>query len=179
MTHGRGGKVTQCIVIRTLSLHPAESEALGRQAAVEAVGPRAPRSAQLLVLLDIEPDVCISGIELERCQPERGEMPRLVDLDHGSRRLVHQLDREQQVLARRLEHRDVAVEAGVDRAEVLDRGGDRPDESRIAPRFRHSLEPDVALLAQPVERRTASTIPSSAAARAKANGTSSGATGGW
>ncbi len=101
----------------------------------------------------VEPDVRISGIELERCQPERGEVRRLVDLDHGSRRLVHQLDGKQQVLSRRVEHRDVALEAGVDRAESIDRRGHRPDERRIAPRLRDSLEPHVALFAQPVERR--------------------------
>ena len=148
MTHRRSRQVAQRIVIRPFPLHAAESEALGGQPAFEAVGPRAPGAAQLLVLLEVEPDVRISGIELERCQPERGEVSGLVDLDQGSRRLVHQIDREQQVLSRRVEDRDVAVEAGVDRAELLDRRGDRPDERRIAPRLRDSLEPHVALFAQ-------------------------------
>ena len=98
------------------------------------------------------PTAAVGRIELEGGQAERGEVRRLVDLDHGSGRLVHELDREQQVLARRVQDRDVAAEAGVDRRERLERRRHRPDERRIAPRLRDAFEPDVALLAQPVER---------------------------
>ena len=100
MAHGRSGEVTQRIVVRALPLHPAESKALGGEAVLERVGPRAPGAAQLLVLVEVEPQGYIGGIELEGGQTERGEVRRLVDLDQGSCRLVHEVDREQQVLAR-------------------------------------------------------------------------------
>ena len=79
-------------------------------------------------------------------------MRRPVDLDHRAGRRVHEIDGEQQVLARRVQHRDVALEPGVDRAEHLERRRHRRDERRVAPGLRDALEPDVALLAQPVER---------------------------
>ena len=132
VAHGRGGEVTQRIVVGPFPLHAAESEALGGQAALEAVGPGAPGAAQLLVLVEVEPHGRIGGIELEGGQPERGEVRRLVDLDQGSCRRVHQIDGEQQVLARRVEDRDVALEASVDRVELLERRGHRPDERRVA-----------------------------------------------
>ena len=47
---------------------------------------------------------------------------------------------------------DVALEPGVDRREHLERRGHRRHEGRVAPRLGDPLEPDVALLAQPVER---------------------------
>ena len=153
VAHGRSGEVTQRIVVRALPLHAAESEALGGEAVLERVGPRAPGAAQLLVLVEVEPHGYIGGIKLEGGQTERGEVRRLVDLDQGSCRLVHEVDREQQVLARGVQDRDVAFEPSVDRAELLDRRRHRLDECRIAPELRDALEPDVALLAQPVERR--------------------------
>ena len=64
----------------------------------------------------------------------------------------HELDRQQQVLARCAEHFAVALEPGVDRREHLDRRAHGSDERRVAPRLGYALEPDVALLAQPVER---------------------------
>ena len=61
VTHGRGGEVAQCIVVRALPLHSAEPERLRGQAAREAVGRRAPGSAQLLVLADVEPTLTSAG----------------------------------------------------------------------------------------------------------------------
>ena len=61
MAHGRRGKVTERIVVRPFPLHPAEAEALGGEAACEAVGPRAPGTAQLLVLVELEPHGHIGG----------------------------------------------------------------------------------------------------------------------
>ena len=51
-----------------------------------------------------------------------------------------------------MEHGDVAAEPPVDRSERNERRFHRLDEGRVAPRLRDALEPDVALLAQPVER---------------------------
>ena len=51
-----------------------------------------------------------------------------------------------------MQHGEIAVEPGVDRTQLLDRRGHRPDELRIAPGLRNPLEPHVTLLAQPVER---------------------------
>ena len=65
---------------------------------------------------------------------------------------VDEIDRQQQVLARRVEHRDVALQPCVDRREHVERRLHRPDDGRVATRLRHPLEPDVALLAQPVVR---------------------------
>ena len=65
---------------------------------------------------------------------------------------MHEVDRQKQVCTRRLEHRDVALQAGVDRAEHLERRRHRRDERRVAPRLGDPLEADVPLLAQPVER---------------------------
>ena len=76
----------------------------------------------------------------------------LVDRDHGAGWPVHQIDGEQQVLAGRLQHRDVAVQPGEDGGERLERRGHRHDERRIAPGLRDTLQPDVTLFAQPVER---------------------------
>src|SRR5215211_4720520 len=126
----------------------------GGMAAAEAVRPRAPGTAKSLVLVEVEPQGRIGGIELEGRQPERGEVRRLVDLDHGSGLLVNELDREEQVLARRAQHREVALKACVDRAEGLECSAHRPDQRRISPALRHAFEPDVALLAQPIERLT-------------------------
>ena len=81
-------------------------------------------------------------------------MGRLVDLDHGASRLVYQLDGEQQVLAGRVENGDVAVEAGVDGLELLHRRRHRRHERRIPAGLRDTLEPDVALLAEPIEGLT-------------------------
>jgi len=78
---------------------------------------------------------------------------------------VDQIHGEQQVLARRVQDRDVALEVPVDRAERLERRRHRTDERRIASALRHAFEPDMALFAQPVERP----IQSSAAACANAN----------
>ena len=104
------------------------------------------------MLVEVEPDGGIGGIELEGGQTERGEVRRLVDLDEGSCRLVQEVDREQQVLARGPQDREVAFEPGVDRAEPLDRRRHRLGESRIAPELRDALEADMALLTKPVER---------------------------
>ena len=52
VTHSRSGEIAQRIVIGPPLLHAAESEALGRQAAIEPVGARAPGAAKVLVLLD-------------------------------------------------------------------------------------------------------------------------------
>ena len=152
MAHGRRGDVTQRVVVRPFLLHAAESEAFRRESAFEAVGLRAPSAAELLVLVEVERHGHIVGIELQRRQAERGEVKRLVDLDHRSRRLVDQVDRQQQVLARGVQHRDVAPEACVDPAEPFERRRHRSDECRVAPQLRDTFEPDVTLLAQPVER---------------------------
>ena len=69
------------------------------------------------MLLEVEPERRVRRVELERGQPERREVRRAVDLDHGAGRAVHEVEREQQVLARRVQHRDVALEARVDRRE--------------------------------------------------------------
>src|SRR5579862_8593303 len=53
-----------------------------------------------------------------------------------------------------MEDRHVALQAGVDRRELFERCRHRADQSRIAPRLRDAFEPDVPLLAQPVERPT-------------------------
>ena len=79
-------------------------------------------------------------------------MRRLVDLDQRSRLRVHEVDRQQQAGAGRLQHRDVALEAGVDRLEDLERCLHRLDERAIASSLGDALEADVTLLAQPVER---------------------------
>src|SRR5664279_4759167 len=152
VAHRRNGEIEERVVVCPLPLHAAEAEALRREAACETVGRRAPAAAQLLVLVEVEPDGDVVGIELERSQAERREVRRLVDLDHRSRRLVHELDGKQQVLACRVQDRDVALEARVDRGEGLERGCHRRDERRITPRLRDALEPDVTLLAEPVER---------------------------
>ena len=65
VAHGGSGKITQRIVVRALPLHAAESEALGSEAVLERVGPRAPGAAQLLVLVEVEPHGYIGGIKLE------------------------------------------------------------------------------------------------------------------
>ena len=67
-------------------------------------------------------------------------------------RRVHELDGQQQVLARRVQDRDVALEPRVDRGELLQRRLHRLDDRRVAARLGDALEADVALLAQPVER---------------------------
>ena len=54
VTHRRRGEVPQRVVVRALPLHAAEAEALGGEAALEAVGAGAPRAAELLVLVEIE-----------------------------------------------------------------------------------------------------------------------------
>ena len=72
------------------------------------------------------------GVELEGGQPERGEVQRLVDLDHGSRRLVHQVDGEQQVLARRVEDTEIAPSGGRRSRRVARRGAAPARRSRIA-----------------------------------------------
>lgn len=65
VAHGRSGEVTQRVVVRPFPLHPAEAEALGGQAAFEAIGSRAPGAAQLLVLVEVEPHRYIRLVELE------------------------------------------------------------------------------------------------------------------
>ncbi len=139
---------------------PSEAEALPRREAAlrdrRCAGASAGcgRLSALLVLLEIECDRGVGAIEVEGRQAERGEVRRLVDLDHGAGRLVHQVDGEQQVLAGRVKNGDVPVETCVDRLELLDRRRHRPHERRISPGLRDAFEPDVALLAQPVERLT-------------------------
>ena len=54
VTDNRRGEVPQRIVVRALPLHA--TEALGGEAALEAVGAGAPRAAELLVLVEIERD---------------------------------------------------------------------------------------------------------------------------
>ncbi len=152
MAHRRRREVAQRVVVGALALDAAEAEALRGQAPREAVRARAPGSAQLAVLVEVESEGLVGPVELEGGETERCEVHRLVDLDHGSRRLVHEVDREQQVLARRRQDRDVTSETGVDRGKLLERGGHRRDERRITPQLGDPLEPDVALLAQPVER---------------------------
>ena len=61
MPHGRSGEVAQRVVIRPLPLHAPESEPLGGEAALEPVGLRAPGAAQLLVLLEVEPEAVASA----------------------------------------------------------------------------------------------------------------------
>ena len=61
VAHRRGGEVEERVAVGPLPLDPAEAEALGRQAAVEAVGPRAPGAAELLVLVEVEPDGAAAG----------------------------------------------------------------------------------------------------------------------
>ena len=79
-------------------------------------------------------------------------MTRVVDLDQGSRRRVHEIDRKQQALARCVQDRDVTLEASVDRAELHECRAHRPDERRVSSGLRDAFEPDVTLFAQPVER---------------------------
>ncbi len=76
---------------------------------------------------------------------------RLVDLDHRAGGRVHEIDRQQQVLARRVQHRDVALQPRVDHREHVERRRDGGDERRVAASLGDALESDVALLAEPVE----------------------------
>jgi molybdenum cofactor cytidylyltransferase len=152
VTHGRDGQIEQCVVVGTFALHAPEAEPLRGQAPGKIVGRRAPRAAELYVLRDVETERRIRAVQRERCEAERGEVRRLVDLDHGARRLVHELDGKQEVLAGRLEDRDVAAQPRVDRTELLECFRHRPDERRIAPRLRDAFEADMPLFAQPVER---------------------------
>jgi len=152
VAHRRGSQIQKRIVVGPLPLHAAEAEALGGEAARDAVGAVAPEAAELLGLVEIESHRRVFGIELERAEAERGEVGGLVHLDHGSGRLMHELDGEQQVLARGVQHRDIPFEARVDRAEELEGRGDRLDERRVAPGLRDAFEPNVTLLAEPVER---------------------------
>ena len=124
------------------------------------------------------PTARVGGIELESGQAERREVSRVVDLDQGSRRRVHEVDRKQQALARRVQDRDVALEAGVDRAErstaavtgSTSAGSRRAFATRSSPTWPCSHSQSNVWLP--------STIPSSAAACAKANEPRHVATGG-
>ena len=78
-------------------------------------------------------------------------MLRPVELDDRLRRLVEQIDGQEQVLARCVQHRRVATQPGKDRLQHLQRRDHRLDDRRIAPRLRDPLEPHMPLLAQPVE----------------------------
>ena len=103
--------------------------------------------------LEVEADRRAGGVELERGEAERREVRRAVDLDDRSGRLVHEVDGQQQVLARRrAAPRGRPRAARRSRASASQRRRHRRDERRVAARLGDALEPDVALLAQPVER---------------------------
>ena len=109
------GEVAQRVVVGALALAPAEAEALGGQPAVEPVGARGPLAAQRPCSSTVEAEGRVGAVELERGQAERGEVRGVVDLDDRPRRRVHELDGQQQVLARGVQDRDVALQPRVDR----------------------------------------------------------------
>lgn len=134
------------------ALNPTKAEPLGREAPGEAVCRRTPDPTQAHVLLDAEPDSGVRTVELERSTPKRREVIRLVDFDHGAGRLMDEIDREQEIPARRRQDREITFEASVDRAEPFHRSLYRLNERRITSRLRDAFQPDVALLAEPIER---------------------------
>ena len=83
--------------------------------------PRPGRGTASLCSSRSKPSGDVRRVELERGEAERGEVLALVDLDHGAGRRVHEVDGEEQVRARRVEHGDVALEPRVDRGERLER----------------------------------------------------------
>ena len=139
-------------MVGALRLDAAEAETFRREPAGEPVAPRAPGPAEIPVLFEVEAERSALRIELERGEAERREVRRVVDLDHGPRRPVHQVDRQQEVLAGGVQHREIALEPHKDALEHLERSGHRPDERRVPPRLCDPFETDMALLAQPVER---------------------------
>ena len=110
-------------------------------------------AAERRVLVAVEAERDLGRVELQGLQPGRREVLGPVELDDGAGRRVDEVHGQQQVGARGVEHREVAAEPGVDRREHLQRGRDRRHQSRVAARLGDALEPHVALLAEPVERR--------------------------
>ena len=89
---------------------PAEAEALGRQPARRGgrCGGRARGTARRTPRVEAERGV--GAVELQRGQAERGEVRGAVDLDHGAGGGVDEVERQEQVLARGVQHRDVAAQ---------------------------------------------------------------------
>jgi len=69
-------------------------------------------------------------ILLERRQPRRGEVLAPVHLDKRASGLVEQLHRQVQIRARSVQHRDVALQAGVDSGKHRQGGLHRLDDGR-------------------------------------------------
>jgi hypothetical protein len=101
VAHRRRREVAQRVVVGALARHAAEAEPLRGQPAADRVGAPAALAAQRLVLLDVEADGRVRRVQLERGEPERGEVLGAVQRDHGAGRRVEQVDGQQQVLARR------------------------------------------------------------------------------
>ena len=132
------------------------------------------------VLVDVEAERRAGRVEVERGQPRRGEVLGPVDLDHRARsarargRPAGAGSRARRASTETSPRRRAQIAR-----EHLERRHHGRDERRVAPGLGDPLEPDVALLAQPVERpRARATMPSCAAASANAACVSSGATGG-
>ena len=109
-------------------------------------------TTQLPVLVEIEPHRLVVAVQVERRQPEAREMRSVIDLDHRPGRLVQEVDGKQEVLTSCMENRNVTLETSVDVAEDLERCRHGRDERGVPSGLRDAFEPDVPLLAQPVER---------------------------
>ncbi len=159
MTHRRRRKIPQCVVIGALPLDSSDAEPLRREPAGERIARPGTGPAQLLVLGEVEADLCLVRIQLECGEPERREVRRVVDLDHRPGRPVHEIQRQQKVLAGGVQHREISLEPQEDLLEHLERCRHRAHERRVPPRLGNALEADMALFAQPVERRAAKIDP--------------------
>ena len=159
MAHRRRREIPQCVVVGALPLDSSEAEPLRREPAGEHIARRGTGPAQLLVLGEVEADRGLVRIQLERGEPERREVRRVVDLDHRPGRPVHKIQRQQEVLAGGVQYREISLEPRKDAVEHLERLGHGAHERGVPPRLGNALEADVALFAQPVERRTAEIDP--------------------
>ena len=92
------------------------------------------------------------GIEIEPGGPKRGEVRRPAHLDHGAGRDVHEVDRQKQVLTRRVQHRLVALQPRVDHAQRLDGGFHRRHEAGSRRALATRSRPTWPCSHKPVER---------------------------
>ena len=112
MAHRRRRQVEQRVVVGPLALHAAEAEALRRQAARRARRcARTTRGRARGTRRASKPSAASGGYSssaVSRNDVKCGGPSTAITVP---RRRVHQVDRQQQVLARRAQHRDVALAA--------------------------------------------------------------------
>jgi hypothetical protein len=80
-SHRRCREIPERIVVGALALSAPGSEAACFLCSEVAIGLPLPRSAELNMFLDIETKWYIGRIHLERLQPKRREVLRLIDFD--------------------------------------------------------------------------------------------------